>query len=60
MVAQLTTVRKYAHQWLDLKESKCFDRCQNYERITLYESVGVKALDAGSAPPVKFDFEDEW
>lgn len=60
MVSQLTTVRKYAHQWLDLKESKCFTRRSNDEIVTQSETVGVKAMDAGTTRPIKFDFEDEW
>lgn len=60
MVAQLTLVRKYAHQFLDLDESVCFDRRPNDQNVTPSETVGIKTLNVESAPPIKFEFDDKW
>ncbi|KAF2251888.1 hypothetical protein BU26DRAFT_516626 [Trematosphaeria pertusa] len=62
MKNQLEAVRAYATQYIDLNTSECFDRRPNDGNVTPAASTGVKALDVddGPAPPITFEFEDEW
>lgn len=60
MSNQLSAVRDYAHQFIDLDESACFNRRPNDQIVTPANEASVKVAESGPAPPIKFEFEDEW
>ncbi|KAF2703536.1 hypothetical protein K504DRAFT_463591 [Pleomassaria siparia CBS 279.74] len=70
MVAQLTLVRKYSEQWMDLKMSKCFERKPNDLNVVPNAKMGVLGVAADgeeeeervrkAAPPIKWEHEHVW